>query len=104
MISTVQKTPDGRWNEMEFANPVALNPRHELVQQERAQMVRAALKELKAICLDSIALFYYQQLTYQEISEKLGISKKTVGSRLFKCLEKLHAELRKLPQFERKKP
>ena len=101
MRSTVQKTPDGNWNEMEFEHPDTLNPHLELVQQERVQMVRAALQALKATCRDSITMFYLQQRTYQEMSEQLGITQNTIGSRLSKCLDKLHKELRMHPLFER---
>ncbi len=101
MTSTVQKTPDGDWNEMEFNNPNALDPHHEVLQKERRQALRVALTHLKDTCKKSISLFYVQDLSYREMSEQLGISTNTVGSRLAKCLDKLHKELRHHPLFER---
>ena len=101
MTCSVQKTSNGDWNEMEFKNPDALDPLHEMFQIERKQALQSALQELKDTCRKSIALFYVQELSYREMSEQLGISINTVGSRLAKCLDKLHKELRQHPLFER---
>ncbi len=104
MISPVQKTPDGGWNEMEFENPDSLDPYREMIQTERRQALRAALKQLQETCRIAISLFYTHHLSYQEISEQLKISVNTVGSRLSKCLDKLHKILRRHPLFERNEP
>ncbi|MFA7256945.1 MAG: sigma-70 family RNA polymerase sigma factor [Kiritimatiellales bacterium] len=100
MTSPVQKTPDGDWCEMEFECP-DLNPHHEVIQNERRQALHHALQQLKETCKNAITLFYVKNLSYREISEQLGISTNTVGSRLAKCLNKLHKELRHRPLFER---
>ncbi len=97
-----QRNPDGEWNEREAACPHTLDPYHEVLRTERQQAVLAALKQLHETCSTSISLFYIENLPYQAISKKLGITVNTVGSRLSKCLDKLHKELRKHPLFERK--
>ncbi|MEE9367422.1 MAG: RNA polymerase sigma factor [Pontiella sp.] len=102
IIPSFQKTPDGDWNEMEFKNPDALDPGGELIQVERQQALDAVLGTLKDTCKKSINLFYVQDFSYREIAELLDISINTVGSRLAKCLDKLHKELRQHPLFERK--
>ncbi len=101
VTSSVQRTPDGTWNEMEFENPDTTTPQHEIIQNEQRQALYGALKQLKDTCKNAITLFYVKNLSYREISEQLGISTNTVGSRLAKCLEKLHKELRRRPLFER---
>jgi len=101
MTPAVQKTTNGNWNEMEFTNPEALDPHHEAVQKERKTSLRSALRHLNQTCRDSIAMFYMQHLSYQEMAEKLGLAKNTVGSRLSKCLDKLHKNLRQHPAFKK---
>ena len=101
IISLIQKTPNGEWNEMEFANQKELNPYHEVLKKERLQALAAAMQKLNDTCRTSITLFYVQDLSYQEMAERLNIKINTVGSRLAKCLEKLHKELRQQHLFER---
>jgi RNA polymerase sigma-70 factor (ECF subfamily) len=103
MVSSIRENDTGKWHEMEFFNPDSLNPQQELIQRERIDMVRGALQELQKLCKESISMFYLQQLTYKEMSDRLGISQNTVGSRLSKCLDKLHKELKKMPQYERER-
>jgi RNA polymerase sigma-70 factor (ECF subfamily) len=98
---SIQKTSEGDWNEMEFENPNMLDPLHEVLQSERRQTLRSALQKLQDTCRNSITLFYVQELSYREMSNQLGISVNTVGSRLSKCLDKLHKDLRQHPLFER---
>lgn len=86
---------------MEFSNPDALDPHDETIQQERVQNLRSTLEHLQETCQEIINLFYLKHLSYREISGQLGISKNTVGSRLAKCLDKLHEKLRRNPVFER---
>lgn len=104
MTPSIQKTRNGNWNEMEFTNPDALDPHHEAVQEERRKTLHSAMQLLNKTCMDSITMFYLQHLSYQEMSVQLKISVNTVGSRLAKCLDKLHKELRQLPSFERINP
>ncbi len=101
MTPSMQKTTDGNWNEMEFASTPDNDPYNEAVQHERQRLLESALQHLQQTCKDSIRMFYLQHLSYREMSEQLGIAVNTVGSRLSKCLDKLHHELRQHPSFER---
>ncbi|MFC1468181.1 RNA polymerase sigma factor [Verrucomicrobiota bacterium] len=96
----VQQTAEGEWNEIEFQDTATPDPRNEAAQQERVESLRGALQHLNSTCKDSISLFYLKQQSYREISDKLGISVKTVGSRLSKCLDKLHQRLSQHPAFK----
>jgi RNA polymerase sigma factor (sigma-70 family) len=100
-ISTTQKTQHDQTNDLEFVCTKTLDPHHEILQKERRSALLSALNLLQATCQDSISMFYIKSLSYNEMSSELGISKNTVGSRLSKCLEKLHKELLKQPLFER---
>lgn len=101
MTPTVQQKANGDWNEMEFANPDEPDPYDDVVRSERRQLLYAALQSLNKTCRDGISMFYLQNLTYREMAERLDISINTVGSRLAKCLDKMHRELKKQPLFER---
>lgn len=102
LTPSVQKTPAGEWNEREVACPHTLDPYREILRTERQHAIHSSLNRLQETCRTSILLFYIENLTYQDIAEKLGIAVNTVGSRLSKCLDKLHKDLRKNPLFERK--
>lgn len=101
-VSSIQKAADDELSEWETACPHTLNPYREALLTERHQTVQAALNNLQETCRTSITLFYIEGNTYRAISKQLGITVNTVGSRLSKCLDKLHKELRKHPLFERK--
>lgn len=96
-----KQTTDGQWNEMEFANANDSSPYDKAVQHERLQHLQSALQQLQKTCRESINMFYLQQLSYKEMSSKLGISINTVGSRLSKCLDKLHQAFRRNITTER---
>jgi RNA polymerase sigma-70 factor (ECF subfamily) len=104
MIPSIQKTPDGNWHEMEFENKEALDPHDEVVKKERQQTLHSALQHMGNACKESINLFYLQHFSYREISQQLGISVNTVGSRLAKCLGKLQKELRYHSELEGTNP
>lgn len=100
-VSTIQRSPDGEWNEMEFADTQAYDPYQVTALEEETKLLHAAIKRLSDTCQTSITMFYLKQMTYQEISVNLGIAVNTVGSRLSKCLNKLHEQLRTNPAFEK---
>lgn len=100
----IQKTPDGDWNEREFECPRTLDPCHEVLRDEERQALQLEMDRLQETCRDAIKLYYIEDMSYQAMSEQLGIAVNTVGSRLSKCLDKLHKELQKYSIFERKNP
>lgn len=101
---SLHRTKTGDWNEKEFACPHTLDPYRELIRSERRVAVLDALEHLQETCRNSISLYYIENYSYQMISKKLGISVNTVGSRLSKCLDKLHEDLRRHPLFKRSTP
>lgn len=103
MTPLIQQTSNGTWNEMEYTNPSALNPHDEIVRHERHQSLYSALERVHRTCRESISMFYLQHMSYKDMSDKLGISVNTVGSRLAKCLSKLQTEIKKQPSFEKVK-
>jgi RNA polymerase sigma-70 factor (ECF subfamily) len=66
-----------------------------LMTGERMAMVQAALQELGGPCREIIELRYFGEMSYEEISESLGLNAKTVSSRLSKCLDRLEEVARR---------
>lgn len=98
---SVQKDCSGEWCELDFNASDDADPYREISKQEQLQALAKSLALLQHPCKTSINLFYVRDLSYREMSKQLGISVNTVGSRLSKCLRKLHKELMRNPLFER---
>ena len=76
-------------------------PDAELLNAEKAQLVRAALDQVGEPCREILELRYFGDLSYEELSRELKLNPKTVSSRLSKCLDRLEEIARKV--FSREK-
>jgi RNA polymerase sigma-70 factor (ECF subfamily) len=74
----------------------APTPDLQLLNVERAGLVRDALDQVDAPCREIIELRYFGDLSYEELSSELKLNPKTVSSRLSKCLDKLESITRKI--------
>jgi len=74
----------------------APSPDVDLLNLERAELVREALDQLGEPCREIIELRYFGDLSYEELSAELQLNPKTVSSRLSKCLDKLEVIARKI--------
>ena len=72
------------------------SPDVDLLNVERAELVREALDQIGEPCREIIELRYFGDLSYDELSRDLKLNPKTVSSRLSKCLDKLEAITRKI--------
>ena len=66
-------------------------PDDKLLSLEEHAFIGEALDALGDNCREIIQLRYFGDLSYEEISQDLDLNKKTVSSRLSKCLDKLEA-------------
>lgn len=64
-------------------------PDVDLLNVERAELVREALDQIGEPCREIVELRYFGDLSYDELSHALQLNPKTVSSRLSKCLDKL---------------
>jgi RNA polymerase sigma-70 factor (ECF subfamily) len=71
-------------------------PDVDLLNVERAELVRDALEQVGEPCREIIELRYFGDLSYEELSRELELNPKTVSSRLSKCLDKLEGITRKI--------
>lgn len=72
------------------------SPDVDLLNVERAELVRDALDQIGEPCREIIELRYFGDLSYDELSRDLKLNPKTVSSRLSKCLDKLEVIARKI--------
>lgn len=61
--------------------------------RERAVLIEQALGRLSEEYREVVVLRYFGDLSYEEISEAVGVPEKTVKSRLFSARQRLAAEL-----------
>jgi RNA polymerase sigma factor (sigma-70 family) len=66
---------------------------HRLESAERSAAVRDAIASLPADFREAVILFEYENLSYQEIADALGISLKTVENRIIRARQKLRSKL-----------
>ena len=74
----------------------APSPDLQLLNVERAGLVRDALDQVDEPCREIIELRYFGDLSYEELSSELKLNPKTVSSRLSKCLDKLEVITRRI--------
>jgi RNA polymerase sigma-70 factor (ECF subfamily) len=74
----------------------APSPDADLLNVERAELVREVLDQMGGPCREIIELRYFGDLSYDELSRDLELNPKTVSSRLSKCLDKLEVIARKI--------
>lgn len=71
-------------------------PDVDLLNVERAELVRDALDQMGEPCREIIELRYFGDLSYDELSNELKLNPKTVSSRLSKCLDKLEGVAKRI--------
>lgn len=70
------------------------DPASTLLQEELNELILAAIEALPPRCREVFLLSRYEQLTYPEIAQALGISVKTVENQMGKALRLLREQLK----------
>jgi RNA polymerase sigma-70 factor (ECF subfamily) len=73
------------------------DPIERILSAERFAALATLLQELDPTCDKAIRLFYSEGQPYKEMAQVLGITVKTVSSRLSKCLRKLRQLIKTKP-------
>ena len=76
-----------------------VNPVLEVMADEERSSLMEAVKSVGEPCGSRIAAHYINGLSYKEIATESGVSIKTVGTRLFRCMEKLKALVKENPHL-----
>ncbi len=66
------------------------NPEDDLVRDQRIEMLREVIKQLKPHYRMVVELRYFEELSYEEISDRLGLPIGSVKSRLFRAHDFLY--------------
>jgi RNA polymerase sigma-70 factor (ECF subfamily) len=86
---------DGGGNPAEPAAPAIASPLNELLAAERGQDVRKALCELPDRYRIPLVLTYYNEMSYDEIAEALGLARNNVATLIFRGKQQLRERLKK---------
>ncbi|HOS70364.1 MAG TPA: sigma-70 family RNA polymerase sigma factor [Bacillota bacterium] len=94
---TVSAISDGGEEELDIYDTIADSgggPEEDLIKQENAVYLRKLVESLPEIYKTVIILYYFEDFSPQEISEIVGVPKRTIETRLFrgKNLLKLRTE------------
>lgn len=71
-----------------------LDPEEELITQQKSLLLREFVEKLKPRYRVLVELRYYEQLSYEEIADKLQMPLGTVKAQLFRARELLYNVLR----------
>jgi RNA polymerase sigma-70 factor (ECF subfamily) len=84
---------DPNWESLRALRDEALNAEEYLLRQERIQLVNSGLQQLNERYRRMLELRYYEEMSYEEISERLGVPLGTVKAQLFRAKSLLAAAL-----------
>lgn len=62
-----------------------LNPEEFYIKKQKVEMVRAVIDKLKPKYRELVELFYFQELSHEEISERLNLPIGTIKAQLFRA-------------------
>lgn len=88
-------------DENEHNNPILnlnddnLSPQAKLIRQQKHKQIHNLIDNLSDQYKELVVLRYFEELSYEEIAEKLNIPMGTVKAKLFRAKEKLHEALSK---------
>ena len=77
-----------------------LSPEQIMESAQRHEYVRQAISQLKPLYKDLIKLRYFEEKSYEEITEELGIPMGTVKARLYRAKDLLETILGKNPSVD----
>lgn len=77
-----------------YATPASLSPARAAESRQRREIVRRAVQALPAELRQVVLMKEFEELTFQEIADALGLPTSTVKSRLYTALRQLQLRLR----------
>lgn len=84
---------DNNLHEEQFLTSTDDNPEENMVRTQRIAMLRDVVNQLKPRYRVIVELRYFEDLSYEEISDQLGLPIGTVKARLFRAKDLLHGIL-----------
>jgi RNA polymerase sigma-70 factor, ECF subfamily len=80
-------------NDSNFTSIAGCTDQEESLEGERIQLLQAAIEKLPTKCRLVFSLNRFENMTYKEVAEHLGISIKMVEKQITKALKTIRAEL-----------
>jgi len=82
------------------------NPEQELILLEQQARLEAAISHLDKSCQAVVEEFFFapEELSYEQVAQKLGYAPNTLGAKRRRCLERLRLILKKLGYLSERKP
>jgi RNA polymerase sigma-70 factor, ECF subfamily len=79
-----------------YAMPAASSPARAAENRQRRELVRRAVQALPAELRQVVVMKEFEELTFQEIADALGLPQSTVKSRLYTALRQLQLRLKNM--------
>ena len=79
-----------------YAMPAASSPARTAENRQRRELVRRAVQALPAELRQVVVMKEFEELTFQEIADALGLPQSTVKSRLYTALRQLQLRLKNM--------
>lgn len=99
-----QAVIDGAGERLQIDAPGVVDPIDWLIADEDQLLARDAMRRIDPILRDLLSWKYLEQLSYQAIAERLGVTQHAAEYRVFKARKALRNEMTKLGLAPRDKP
>jgi RNA polymerase sigma factor (sigma-70 family) len=84
-ISMDTKNENSDYDASNLVKSTTLDPEEFYIKKQKVEMVRAVIDKLKPKYKELVELFYFQELSHEEISEKLNLPIGTIKAQLFRA-------------------
>ncbi len=84
-ISLDTKNDNSDYDSSNLIKSTHLNPEEFYIKKQKVEMVRTVIDKLKPKYKELVELFYFQELSHEEISERLNLPIGTIKAQLFRA-------------------
>ncbi len=89
-ISLDTKVEDSDYDTSNLIRSTGPNPEEFYIKKQKVEMVRGVIEKLKPRYRELVELFYFQELSHEEISERLNLPIGTIKAQLFRARDFLY--------------
>jgi RNA polymerase sigma factor (sigma-70 family) len=84
-VSLDIKTDNSDYDPSNLVRSTHLNPEEFYIKKQKVEMVRMVIEKLKPKYRELVELFYFQELSHEEISERMNLPIGTIKAQLFRA-------------------
>lgn len=84
-VSLDTRNDNSDYDSSNLVKSTHLNPEEFYIKKQKVEMVRAVIDKLKPKYKELVELFYFQELSHEEISERLNLPIGTIKAQLFRA-------------------